>query len=136
MHYFYLLFLDTHSLVQRSTLNYLTLKHGRLGFICVSIINANCDFSPRAQLLERNYYHTMIDSMHVTVLTPLCNCERGASYVTRSLLTGNNLPNPDEAGLLANITNEVNQWVEKAIAGNSRVADNGAKGKYDRQVCS
>ena len=30
------------------------------GFNCDSIINANCDFSPRVQLLEHNYY-AMID---------------------------------------------------------------------------
>ena len=29
------------------------------------IINANCDFSRRVQLLERNYYCAMIDSVHV-----------------------------------------------------------------------
>ena len=51
-------------------------------------------------------------------------------------VTGNNLPTPDEAGLSANITKEVNQWVEKAIASNRHAADNGVKGKYDRQVCS
>ena len=49
----------------------------RPGFNCESIINANYDLSLRAQLLERNYYYTMIDSMHVThVLTPLCSYER------------------------------------------------------------
>ena len=51
-------------------------------------------------------------------------------------VTGNNSPTPDEAGLLANITKEVNQWVEKAIAGNRRAPDNGTKVKYDRQLCS
>ena len=52
------------------------------------------------------------------------------------VVTGTNLPTPDEAGLSANITKEVNHWVEKAIDGNCCAANNGAKGKYDRQVCS
>ena len=50
--------------------------------------------------------------------------------------TGNNLPPPDEAGLSASITKEINQSVERAIAGNHRAPDNGVKGKYDRQICS
>ena len=49
-------------------------------------------------------------------------------------VTGNNLPTPDKAGLLASITKEMNQSMERAIAGNSRVPDNGVKantiGKY------
>ena len=49
-------------------------------------------------------------------------------------VTGNNRLNPDEAGLWASITKEVNPSMERAIAGNRRVPDNGAKantiGKY------
>ena len=51
-------------------------------------------------------------------------------------VSGNNLPTPDEAGLSVSITKEVNQSVERAIASNRRAPDNGAKGKYDRQICS
>ena len=56
----------------------------RSGFNCESIINANCDFSPKVQLLRRNYYYAMIDSVHVTyVLTLLCRCnQRLASCAT------------------------------------------------------
>ena len=49
-------------------------------------------------------------------------------------VNGNRLPTPDEAGLSASTTKEVNQWVDKGIAGNRRAVDNGAKGKYDMQV--
>ena len=49
-------------------------------------------------------------------------------------VTSNNLPTPDEAGLSAGITKEVNQLVERAIAGNLCAPENGAKantiGKY------
>ena len=38
----------------------------RPGFNCESLINANCDFSLKVQLLEHNYYYAMIDSVHVT----------------------------------------------------------------------
>ena len=51
-------------------------------------------------------------------------------------VTGNNPPTPDEAGLSTSITKEINQSVERGIAGNRRAPDNGAKGKYDRQICS
>ena len=43
--------------------------------------------------------------------------------------TGNNLPTPDEAGLSASIIKEVNQAVERAIAGNRRAPDDGAKAR-------
>ena len=49
---------------------------------------------------------------------------------------GNNLPCPDEAGLSANITKEVNQWVKKAIASNRCAPDNGTKGKYDSKYAA
>ena len=45
-------------------------------------------FSLRSQLLERNYYYAVIDSVHIThVSTQLCSCnQRWASYATWSLL--------------------------------------------------
>ena len=53
------------------------VSYHRQGFNCESIINANCDFSWRAQLLERNYYYAMIGSVHVThVLMLLCSCDQ------------------------------------------------------------
>ena len=114
-------------------------NYRRPGFNCGSILNANCDLSPIAQLLERNYYYyAMINSVH----DPRVNVNlqlrlKMTSYTTWRLLPdGNNLPTPDKAGLLANITKEVNELVERAIAGNRLVPDNGAKGKYDRQICS
>ena len=60
----------------------------RPGFNCESLINANCDFSLKAQLLEHNYYYAMINSVHVThMLTLLCSCDqKWASYATWSLL--------------------------------------------------
>ena len=51
-------------------------------------------------------------------------------------VTGNHVSTPDEAELSASITKEVNQLVERAIASNRHAPDNGAKGKYDRQICS
>ena len=63
-------------------------SYRRPGFNCESIINANCDFSPRAQLLKCTYYYAMIDSVHVThILMLLCRCDqRQASFATLSLL--------------------------------------------------
>ena len=85
------------------------------------------------QFLERNYYHAMIDSVHghdqrVNATLQL----RSKVSILRYLkpVTGNNLPTPDEAGLSATITKEVNQSVETAIAGNRRTPDNRAIGKY------
>ena len=52
-------------------------SYRRPGFNCESLINANCDFSLRSQLLECNYYYVMIDSVHVAhVLTLLCSCDQ------------------------------------------------------------
>ena len=50
--------------------------------------------------------------------------------------TGNNLPTPDEAGLSASITKEVNQSVERAIAGNRRAPDNPTKTKKRKYTVS
>ena len=44
-----------------NTSPYYNMPCRRQGFNCESIINENCDFSPRAQLLERNYCYAMID---------------------------------------------------------------------------
>ena len=49
--------------------------YSRTGFKCKHVIIANCDFSPSAQLLERNVYITRI---HTYVRTYGCN-----QYVAR-----------------------------------------------------
>ena len=117
-----------------------TDAYRRPGFNCESIINVNCYFSPKAQLLQHNYYYQMIDSVHVThVLTLLCSWDQKMSilrYLKPVTGTCNNLPTPDDAGLSASISKEINQSVESAIAGNRRASDNDAKDKYDRQICS
>ena len=114
------------------------LYYRRPGFNCESIINVNSDFSLRAQLLERNYYYQMINSVHVTHVFNATLQQQSKMSILHYLkpVTGNNLPTPDEAGLSASITKEINQLVERGIAGNRHAPDNGAKGKYDRQICS
>ena len=64
------------------------MQYCRLGFNCESIMNVNCNFSPKAQLLECNYYYAMIDSAHTThMLMLFCSCnQKSASYPTWSLL--------------------------------------------------
>ena len=121
------------------------LYYHRLGFNRSSLINANCDFSLRLQLLvqiailvwDRNYYNAMIDSVRVThVLMLLRSCDqRWTSYATWSLLQVQP-SNSWRTRTVASITKEANQSVERAIAGNHCASDNGAKGKYDRQRCS
>ena len=55
----------------------LYITHCRPGFNCESLINANCDFSLRAQLLEYNYYYAMTKSVPLThVLTLLYSCDQ------------------------------------------------------------
>ena len=100
-------------------------------------MNANCDFSLsaiiRTQLLLRNdRFHARDPCVNTTLqLQSMLSILRYLKPVT-----GQNLPTPDEAGLQAGITKEVNQWVERAIASNCCELDNDPKGKYDRQICS
>ena len=61
---------------------------------------------------------------------------RSLCYSYLKPVNGNNLPTPDEAELSASVTKEINQSVERVIASNRRVPNNGAIGKYDRQICS
>ena len=42
-------------------------RRSDLGFNFESIINANCDFSPKVQLLKYSHYYATIDSLHVYV---------------------------------------------------------------------
>ena len=77
----------------------------------------------------------MIDSVLIThVLMLLCSCDQDEHLTL--LEACYRFPTPDEAGLSASITKEVNQSAERAIADNRRAVDKGAKGKYNRQICS
>ena len=107
-------------------------EYRKPGFNCESMINANCDISPRTQLLIGNdRLYTGDPRVNATL-----QLRKMSILLSLKPVTGNNLPTPDKAGLSANITKEVNQWVEKAIGINRRAADNVVKGKYNRQVCS
>ena len=101
----------------------------RPSFNCKSLINAIAILVHKSAIITT---HLLICNVKATLQV------QSKMTILRYLkpVTGNNLSTPDEPGLSASITKEVNQSVERAIAGNRRAPNNGAKGKYDRQTSS